>query len=166
MPNAPAAPQTGAPGVPSAPSWPQGGAPNVPHAPGAAQGGAPGWQSAAPARGVGQAAGKGLGGKLLGTATGKIIAAVLAVAIVAAGATAVIVARGGLHSGTTAQSAATAPAHTSKTPTPTLQPAGTITEFPLPTANGNPLFITTGPGGNLWFTEGKDDKIGRISSGK
>lgn len=32
--------------------------------------------------------------------------------------------------------------------------AGTITEFPVPTAGAEPYMITSGPDGNLWFTEG------------
>jgi hypothetical protein len=39
--------------------------------------------------------------------------------------------------------------------------AGTITEFPLPTANSSPAGITAGPDGALWFTE--RGKIGRIT---
>jgi hypothetical protein len=31
--------------------------------------------------------------------------------------------------------------------------AATITEFPVPTANAGPYWITPGPDGNLWFTE-------------
>lgn len=50
------------------------------------------------------------------------------------------------------------------TPTPT--PTGTIIEFPVPTVNGTPDGITAGPDGNLWFTEGIGNKIGRISLGK
>jgi len=47
------------------------------------------------------------------------------------------------------------------TPVPTKVLKGTITEFPIPTANNSPLRITTGPDGNLWFVEG--DQIGRIT---
>ena len=36
-----------------------------------------------------------------------------------------------------------------------ITPSGTVTEFPVPTANGSPYGITTGPDGNLWFTEGR-----------
>src|SRR5213593_3045232 len=32
--------------------------------------------------------------------------------------------------------------------------AVTITEYPTPTANSNPVGITAGPDGNLWFTGG------------
>jgi streptogramin lyase len=39
-----------------------------------------------------------------------------------------------------------------------------INEFPIPTA-GSPLAITTGPDGNLWFTESGGDAIGRITPG-
>ena len=34
-----------------------------------------------------------------------------------------------------------------------------ITEFPTPTASSRPQGITTGPDGNLWFTEGNANKI-------
>jgi uncharacterized protein (TIGR03437 family) len=41
-----------------------------------------------------------------------------------------------------------------------------LTEFPIPTANAQPLGITAGPDGALWFTE-ENGRIGRIStSGK
>src|SRR5947208_13434405 len=40
--------------------------------------------------------------------------------------------------------------------------AGTITESPTPTGSGDPIGITTGPDGNLWFTAGTD--IGRITT--
>jgi virginiamycin B lyase len=42
-------------------------------------------------------------------------------------------------------------------------PSGTITEFATPTINSGPYFITTGPDGNLWFTEQYVGKIGRIN---
>ncbi len=38
-----------------------------------------------------------------------------------------------------------------------------ITEFPIPTAHSTPLGITSGPDGNLWFTEQFVDKIGQIN---
>ena len=41
---------------------------------------------------------------------------------------------------------------------------GTLTEFPIPTANSGPFDITPGPDGNLWFTEFKSGKIGRITT--
>jgi len=44
-------------------------------------------------------------------------------------------------------------------------PAGTITEFPLPTPGSQPGVITAGPDGNLWFTEVDGNKIGRITPG-
>jgi RHS repeat-associated protein len=40
---------------------------------------------------------------------------------------------------------------------------GVITEFPIPTANSQPLEIITGPDGNLWFAEGAGHKVGRIT---
>ena len=45
-------------------------------------------------------------------------------------------------------------------------PAGSITEFPIPTAKSVPDGITAGPDDNLWFTEHDGNKIGRITSGK
>jgi virginiamycin B lyase len=39
----------------------------------------------------------------------------------------------------------------------------TINEFPTPTPGSNPYFITTGPDGNLWFTEHSANKIGQIT---
>jgi len=38
--------------------------------------------------------------------------------------------------------------------------AGMITEFPVPTAGSAPRDITTGPDGNLWFTEYLGNKVG------
>src|SRR5262249_16589038 len=48
------------------------------------------------------------------------------------------------------------------------RPAGVITEFPLPTANSGAGYLTSGPDGNLWFTEAgglpsHTDRIGRIT---
>ena len=40
----------------------------------------------------------------------------------------------------------------------------TFTEFPIPTSNSTPNDITTGPDGNLWFTEEEGSKIGKITS--
>ncbi len=39
----------------------------------------------------------------------------------------------------------------------------TIIEYPLPTAAATPAGITTGPDGNLWFTESAANKIGTIT---
>jgi hypothetical protein len=39
----------------------------------------------------------------------------------------------------------------------------TITEFIVPTANANPLYITAGPDGNLWFTDAGTNQIGEIN---
>jgi streptogramin lyase len=44
-------------------------------------------------------------------------------------------------------------------------PAGSITEFPVPTASSGPEGIAAGPAGNLWFTEANGDQIGRVSPG-
>ena len=41
---------------------------------------------------------------------------------------------------------------------------GTITEYPIPTADSTPRGITTGPDGRLWFTEYFGNKIGRITT--
>jgi virginiamycin B lyase len=41
---------------------------------------------------------------------------------------------------------------------------GTITEFPIPTAESDPLGITAGPDGNLWFTT-PINRSGRITTG-
>ena len=42
--------------------------------------------------------------------------------------------------------------------------SGAFTEYAIPTANGAPGGITTGPDGALWFTERKGNKIGRVST--
>src|SRR5438093_387131 len=42
--------------------------------------------------------------------------------------------------------------------------AGTITEFPVPTAGSFSLSITLGPDGKIWFTEAVGGKIGRITT--
>lgn len=39
----------------------------------------------------------------------------------------------------------------------------TISEFSIPTSNSNPVDITSGPDGNLWFVEFNGDKIGKIT---
>ena len=41
---------------------------------------------------------------------------------------------------------------------------GTVTSYPVPTANANPRFITVGSDGNLWFTQQSGNKIGRITT--
>ncbi len=38
-----------------------------------------------------------------------------------------------------------------------------ITEYPVPTAKSDPMDITTGPDGNLWFTEFLSGSIGKIT---
>ena len=40
---------------------------------------------------------------------------------------------------------------------------GTITEYPVLTASSDPLYITAGADGNLWFTEWAANKIGKIT---
>jgi len=42
--------------------------------------------------------------------------------------------------------------------------AGAITEFPVPTANSNPLGIATVGGTDAWFTEYNANKIGHVTS--
>lgn len=41
---------------------------------------------------------------------------------------------------------------------------GTITEYSIPTFNSEPVGITTGPDGNLWFTESHGNRIGTITT--
>jgi streptogramin lyase len=43
--------------------------------------------------------------------------------------------------------------------------AGTITEFSIPPAESDPVGITAGPDGNLWFTLFFGNSIGRITTG-
>ena len=40
---------------------------------------------------------------------------------------------------------------------------GAITEFPIPTHQSGPIAITTGPDGNLWFTQEVANQIGRVT---
>ncbi|MBI4518167.1 MAG: choice-of-anchor D domain-containing protein [Deltaproteobacteria bacterium] len=40
---------------------------------------------------------------------------------------------------------------------------GPVVEFPVPTSSAKPFGITSGPDGNLWFTEADANKIGRIT---
>ena len=42
--------------------------------------------------------------------------------------------------------------------------SGALTEFPIPTADSDSLFIAAGADGNLWFTEWAAGKIGRITT--
>ncbi|MBC5825710.1 MAG: hypothetical protein GIW99_05460 [Candidatus Eremiobacteraeota bacterium] len=39
---------------------------------------------------------------------------------------------------------------------------GSLSEFPIPTADSLPFGLTSAPDGGLWFTENNGDKIGRI----
>ena len=41
---------------------------------------------------------------------------------------------------------------------------GLLTEYPIPTAESNPIGITVGPDGALWFVERAGNKIGRITT--
>jgi virginiamycin B lyase len=43
-----------------------------------------------------------------------------------------------------------------------ITPAGTVTSYPLPSANAGPQGITAGPDGAMWFAECTTGKIGRI----
>src|ERR1700716_2896907 len=47
---------------------------------------------------------------------------------------------------------------------PALAAAGSISEFPVPTAASAPEGIAAGPDGNLWFTEEHGQKIGQITT--
>jgi virginiamycin B lyase len=40
----------------------------------------------------------------------------------------------------------------------------TVTEFPVPTPGAFPWGITTGPDGNVWFTEEIGNRLGRVNS--
>lgn len=39
-----------------------------------------------------------------------------------------------------------------------------FTEYTIPNANRSPVGITTGPDGNLWFTEYSANKIGKVTT--
>ncbi len=45
----------------------------------------------------------------------------------------------------------------------TLAP-GIVTEYGVPTASSKPYGITTGPDGNLWFTEAVGNKVGKVTT--
>jgi streptogramin lyase len=45
-----------------------------------------------------------------------------------------------------------------------MTPSGTVTEYPVPTANASLRKITAGPDGNVWFTEFTKNKIGKITT--
>jgi streptogramin lyase len=49
-------------------------------------------------------------------------------------------------------------------PTLTRTPVPVITEFAVPTRGSQPFAITSGPDGNLWFTELLGHKIGRVTA--
>lgn len=49
-------------------------------------------------------------------------------------------------------------------PAPTLGP-GIVSEKPIPTSAATPLGITSGPDGNVWFTELNGNKIGHVIPG-
>jgi hypothetical protein len=46
-----------------------------------------------------------------------------------------------------------------------ITPDGQLTEYAIPTANGNPQLITAGPDGNIWFTELGSGQIGEFVLG-
>src|SRR6266436_4348119 len=46
---------------------------------------------------------------------------------------------------------------------PALATGGSITTFPIPTSGSGPEGITSGPDGNVWFTEDAGNRIGRIT---
>ncbi len=183
VPGAPAWPQQGAPDVPGAPAGPQQGIPSLPVSPVGPPGGGVRMPGAAggllppqggPARRVGSMGiTRGLRQTLLGTATAKLISTLVAIAIVAAGSTVVIVATSGSPANPGGNTSIFGPGGL-PTGTPTPKPVGSITEFPLPTANSIPGAITAGRDGTLWFTEciyalganGCSGQIGRITSGK
>jgi len=60
-------------------------------------------------------------------------------------------------------SASTARVGHSATATAMLGPAGSISEFAVPTPLNASTGIASGPDDNLWFTEETSDKIGRIT---
>jgi len=43
--------------------------------------------------------------------------------------------------------------------------AQTVVEFPIPSSDSQPNFITTGPDGNLWFLENAGNRVARITPG-
>lgn len=44
-----------------------------------------------------------------------------------------------------------------------ITPQGVVTEYAIPTASSAPSEITSGPDGNLWFTENNANQIGRVT---
>jgi virginiamycin B lyase len=48
---------------------------------------------------------------------------------------------------------------------PVASAAPTVTEFDVPTADGQPFDITQGPDGNLWYVEMNAPKVGRVVPG-
>ncbi len=42
--------------------------------------------------------------------------------------------------------------------------AGTVTEYSIPASNSQPVGITSGPDGNLWFTESHGNNIGKMTT--
>ncbi|HEX4505892.1 MAG TPA: hypothetical protein VH722_09200, partial [Alphaproteobacteria bacterium] len=44
-----------------------------------------------------------------------------------------------------------------------MTPAGVATTYPLPTANAGVEAVTSGPDGNVWFTEFNTAKVGKIT---
>ena len=55
------------------------------------------------------------------------------------------------------------PPHTPGTKAPGARTGVVVNEFVIPTPNSTPGGITTGPDGNIWFTEYDGNKIGRLT---
>jgi virginiamycin B lyase len=47
---------------------------------------------------------------------------------------------------------------------PATASTGSITEYPVPTVNSQPVSIVAGPDGNLWFTEFRGNRIARMTT--
>ena len=44
-----------------------------------------------------------------------------------------------------------------------ITPSGTLNELPFPSTVNSPYGITTGPDGNIWFTDYSGNEIGRVN---
>jgi streptogramin lyase len=87
-----------------------------------------------------------------------IMAAILVLVVIAGSLTALgLKGQGPLVFGKTNTATPTAQA------TPSVVASRNITEFALPGQGSQPYRITSGPDGNLWFTEYQGNKIGRIT---
>ena len=47
--------------------------------------------------------------------------------------------------------------------TTALAKVGHFTEYGIPTSGSGPIGITAGPDGNIWFTESRTNKIGKVT---